>query len=81
MAGDQIVVVDARCPVRGEGPQLRRVDRRMDVDLGDARAQVGENAFDGPSASHAGHVQEVVGEQHAFLGCQLAEREADDTLR
>ena len=36
------MVVGAGGPVGGEGAQLRGVDRRVDVDLGDARPEVGE---------------------------------------
>ena len=41
---------------------------------------IGEDPFDGPTAADAGHVQQVVREQHALLGGQLAEGEADDAL-
>ena len=80
MAGDEIVVVDPGRPVGGEGPQLGGVDGGVDVDLGDTRAQVGEDPFDGPAASHAGDVQQVVGEQDALVGGQLAEGKAHDAL-
>src|SRR5437763_1973509 len=80
VAGDEVVVVDAGGPVRSERAELRRVDRRVDVDLGDARPQVGQGPFDGTPAPDARHIEKVVGEQHALVAGQLAEREADYPL-
>ena len=74
-----MVIVDPGRPVVADGPLLGRVDRGVDVDLGDARLEVVHDALDRPSTPDV-HDHEVVGEQHALVGRQLAEREPDRPL-
>jgi hypothetical protein len=79
------VVLHAARPVGAGGAQLVGVDGRVGLDLGHARRQLEQSPLDGPLGADPpgalpeyGH--EVVGEDGALLGRQLAEREPDEPL-
>ena len=60
---------------RRERPHLRRVNVRLDVDLRDSGVQRVEGRERASPAAGAPVVVEVIGEDHALVGGQLAERE------
>ncbi len=79
------VVLHPAGPVGAGGPKLVGVDGRVGLDLGHAGGQLEEGPLDGPlgtdpPGAFPGDGHEVVGEDGAFLGGELAEREPHEPL-